>query len=77
MWQLSLSNGGSKKEAAWMVGMTLYICLECAFCFLVRPTMAESLKRDGPHRAVTRYGLVCPSGFLWWLTAAAAKPPIA
>jgi hypothetical protein len=46
------SNGGSEKEAAWMVGMTLYICLEWA---LVCPHGRKSQKR---RRAVTRYGLV-------------------
>jgi hypothetical protein len=39
-----------------MVGMTLYICLEWA---LWCAHLAESLKWDGPQRAVTRWRLVC------------------
>jgi hypothetical protein len=37
-----------------MVGMTLYICLEWAYS---SAACGRKSKRDGPQRAVTRYGL--------------------
>jgi hypothetical protein len=53
-----------------MVGMTL-IYLPGV---VLERHAAESLKRDGPQKAVSRCGLACvPSGFPWRLTAA-AKP---
>jgi len=63
------SNGGSEKEAAWMVGMTIYLP---GVGILVCPHGRKSQKRRPPKGGHQIWASARPSGLL--LTAA-AKPP--